>query len=451
MVRLLDGTDAVVARRTSSRSTGTARPATRPTSARSRPTPRCAASRGSTTSSSRARPSSTTIVADPFELTNVAGDPGNAATVAALAARLRELRPDWPASPSGAFRRALGAASASKTRSRCSWRLAVGAALVERPPRAADAPGGVARPRTWSLSRAARRASGPTTARRRSAAVHGRRRSRSCSTSIPVTVARVPRASSAATGFETQAERLGASGRLRRRERASGTSSTAPSWRHPRGPATPAAPDDHPVTQVSWNDAQAYCAWAGKRLPDRGRVGARGAQRPERRPRYAWGDELVVGGQFMANTWQGHFPERNTVDDGYLYTSPVGVFGRTPAGSRDMGGNVWQWCADWYRPYAQRDRPFTPDRRERAGDARRLVPLRSEGVPRLPRLGARTHRARHRAHARRLPLRARRGGADVVEPAGRPPTGRSSRCPRGTRTAPSTPTSRRVAATYFVP
>jgi sulfatase modifying factor 1 len=114
------------------------------------------------------------------------------------------------------------------------------------------------------------------------------------------------------------------------------------------------------VTQVSWHDAVAYCAWAGKRLPTEvewehaARNGRNGG------PQYAWGDALVVAGRYMANTWQGHFPDRNTVDDGYLYTSPVGTFGKTPSGLTDMGGNVWQWCDDWFRPYAARDTPFEP-------------------------------------------------------------------------------------------
>lgn len=174
----------------------------------------------------------------------------------------------------------------------------------------------------------------------------------------PVTVGEFARFA-AATGFRTQAERLGDSGVF---DVATGTWGLVDGadWHHPRGPSAPAAPDDHPVTQVSWNDAAAYCAWAGKRLPTEiewehaARNGRSGG------PRYAWGDALVVAGHFMANTWQGHFPERNTVDDGYLYTSPVGVFGKAPSGLTDMGGNVWQWCADWFRPYPLRDRPFTP-------------------------------------------------------------------------------------------
>jgi len=104
----------------------------------------------------------------------------------------------------------------------------------------------------------------------------------------------------------------------------------------------------------------AYCAWRKKRLPSEiewehaARSGHRAGDH------YAWGDGLIDQGRYRANTWQGHFPTENTVADGYLTTSPVGTFGASASGLTDMGGNVWQWCADWYRPYVARDAPFTP-------------------------------------------------------------------------------------------
>ena len=164
----------------------------------------------------------------------------------------------------------------------------------------------------------------------------------------PVTVADFRRFADA-THYATQSERLGSSGVFDVATGHWGLVDGA-TWRRPRGPDAPPAPDDHPVTQVSWNDAVAYCAWAGKRLPTEveWEHAARGGRAGTR---YAWGDALVEGGRYRANTWQGHFPERNTVDDGYLYTSPVGAFGTTAYGLTDMGGNVWQWCADWFRPY----------------------------------------------------------------------------------------------------
>lgn len=174
----------------------------------------------------------------------------------------------------------------------------------------------------------------------------------------PVTVAQF-RAFVEEVGYVTEAERFGNAGVFDQSARAWVLVDSA-SWRRPLGPGASPAPDDHPVTQVSWNDAVAYCAHVGKRLPSEveWEHAARGASN-QRRP-YAWGTELVQAGQPRANTWTGTFPVRNTEADGYRYTSPVGAFGETDLGLTDMGGNVWEWTADWYRSYADRDRPFVP-------------------------------------------------------------------------------------------
>jgi len=172
----------------------------------------------------------------------------------------------------------------------------------------------------------------------------------------PVTVAQF-RAFVEATGYVTEAERFGNAGVLdpdtRRWHLVDGAT-----WHHPFGPDGPAVPDDHPVTQVSWHDAVAYAEWAGKRLPTEveWEHAARGARNA--RQSYAWGTSLVEQGRHRANTWQGVFPDYNTGADGYLYTSPVGTFGATPLGLTDVGGNVWEWCQDWFRPYDDRGTPF---------------------------------------------------------------------------------------------
>lgn len=131
-------------------------------------------------------------------------------------------------------------------------------------------------------------------------------------------------------------------------------------WEYPAGPTQPKAPDDHPVTLLTQADAIAYLDWVGKRLPNEieWEHAARGLT--DRGKPYAWGRSLIQDGKAMANTWTGTFPESNTAADGYLTTSPVGRFGKTELGLYDMGGNVWEWTSSWYRPYADRNKEFTP-------------------------------------------------------------------------------------------
>ena len=121
-------------------------------------------------------------------------------------------------------------------------------------------------------------------------------------------------------------------------------------WRHPNGPASSLiGRADHPVVQVCWVDAEAYAHWAGKRLPTEAEweYAARGglSQKP-----FVWGSVFQPHGRIMANTFQGHFPDHNTHEDGYSGTSPVRAFPPNGFGLYDMAGNVWEWCADWYRP-----------------------------------------------------------------------------------------------------
>lgn len=115
-------------------------------------------------------------------------------------------------------------------------------------------------------------------------------------------------------------------------------------WRHPGGPAsTIDGLGAHPVVHVSWNDAMAYCAWAGRALPTEAQweAASRGGLPSAR---YPWGDEL--GDPWRVNIWQGTFPTDNTADDGFLTTAPVRTFSPNTYGIWQTVGNVWEWCAD---------------------------------------------------------------------------------------------------------
>lgn len=175
----------------------------------------------------------------------------------------------------------------------------------------------------------------------------------------------------AATGYVTEAERFGWSYVFagfvepelgRRVTRPAGApwwcAIEGADWRRPEGPGSDLAErQNHPVVHVSWNDAVAFCGWAGGRLPTEAEweFAARGGLE---QARYPWGDELTPGGHHRANVWQGRFPSLNTADDGFVGTAPAEAFEPNGYGLYNMAGNTWEWTADWWTVEHPAGRPL---------------------------------------------------------------------------------------------
>jgi formylglycine-generating enzyme required for sulfatase activity len=166
-----------------------------------------------------------------------------------------------------------------------------------------------------------------------------------------------------ATGYKTEAQRFGWSfvffGHLTSRQQATAVRLRVlgsewwcrvegATWRHPEGAGSNLKHRwNHPVVHVSWSDASAFAAWAGKRLPTEAEweCAARGGLIQKRFP---WGDELEPAGRHLMNVWQGTFPTHNTEADGFYGPAPVKTFKPNAHGLYQMTGNVWEWCWDWF-------------------------------------------------------------------------------------------------------
>ena len=141
-------------------------------------------------------------------------------------------------------------------------------------------------------------------------------------------------------------------------------------WEFPLGKSKTISPNNHPVTQISWNDACAYCEFYDKNLPSELQWEYAASERGKKKNQlFYWGNNLKVDNNYMCNTWTSGYPNLIDSDDGFRYTSPTGYFKPNSLGIFDMAGNVWEWCSNWYLPYEGNLQmfPTDPQRAKRGG------------------------------------------------------------------------------------
>jgi formylglycine-generating enzyme required for sulfatase activity len=179
---------------------------------------------------------------------------------------------------------------------------------------------------------------------------------------------------------------------------------------------------DHPVTHVAYEDAEAFATWAGKALPTEAeweyaaRGGLDGAT-------FAWGDEQHPGGELMANFWQGDFPWRNTGAKGWRGTTPIGLFSANGYGLFDMTGNVWEWTSDYYSPRGAGSDESRRPRRGGSDEPRRPLGVRSDessspccAPPRSPRVETADASFDVGHPGEHIPRRVMKGGSHLCAP-----------------------------------
>ena len=140
-------------------------------------------------------------------------------------------------------------------------------------------------------------------------------------------------------------------------------------WKYPLGDLKKMALPNHPVTQVSWNDALEYCKSCDKTLPSEVQWEFAASERGQKKDQiYYWGNNFLVNNNYMCNTWSSGYPNTIGYKDGYKYTSPISHYKANSLGVFDMAGNVWEWCYNWHLPYEGNSQIF-PD--ELKGKAQR--------------------------------------------------------------------------------